>query len=144
MMNMHTMPVCRMNLVTAVVVLLHRELVELIGEVVGGSGVHVPSRVDIVGGCLAMGSSRSDLTIHVATVIVNAEVIGFEPFEASRGDMTDLVTNLTDGTVASVTTIITLSWSAATRVVGNSVVRRTSRTSTRGCTKRRTPAGLLK
>jgi hypothetical protein len=54
MMNMHTSTVCRMNLITAIVVLLHGELVKTVGEVIGRARVHVPPGIYVVGGSLAM------------------------------------------------------------------------------------------
>jgi hypothetical protein len=46
MMNLHTIPIHSMNLITTTVVLLHGELVQLNGEVVDGAGVHVLSNID--------------------------------------------------------------------------------------------------
>ena len=85
-MNMHTFPVCSVNLVGAVVVLLHRELVKVISEVIGGARVHVPPWINIVGRSLAgmtLSGSSSNLTIHVATIIVVTKVICLESLEAA-------------------------------------------------------------
>jgi hypothetical protein len=51
MINMHTMSASR-DLVITVVVLLHRKLVELVGDVIGGANIYVPSGVNKVGVCL--------------------------------------------------------------------------------------------
>jgi hypothetical protein len=48
MINMHTMSASR-DLVITVVVLLHRKLVELVGDVIGGANIYVPSGVNKVG-----------------------------------------------------------------------------------------------
>jgi hypothetical protein len=76
MMDMHTVSVCRMNLVGAGVVFLHGELIKMIGEVVGGARVHVPPMINIVGCSLAsttaMCGSSCNLTVHVSPIIVAA------------------------------------------------------------------------
>jgi hypothetical protein len=64
MTNAHTLPICRMDLITALVLLLHGELVELTGDVVGGAGVAIPIGVHAVGvghdiGTLFSSSSSS-------------------------------------------------------------------------------------
>ena len=114
MMNLHTIAVCGVDLISAAVVLLHGQLVELVGEVVSGARVHVPPGINRIRGgmsvamaILAMGvcgGSSSDLTIHVTAVIVDAEILLLEPFEAARGDVPDLATYLADRAVAGTTT----------------------------------------
>jgi hypothetical protein len=84
-MNMHTIPIRGVDLIGAGVVLLHRELVEVVCEMVGGAGIHIPPGINIVSSGLAtmaMCCSSSDLTVHVATIIIDAKVLGFEPLEA--------------------------------------------------------------
>jgi hypothetical protein len=63
-----------MYLGITVVVVLHRELVQLVDEVVGGVGIHVPPGVDEVRACLSMSGCCSNLTVHVLTIIVDAEL----------------------------------------------------------------------
>jgi hypothetical protein len=49
MANAHTFSVCRMDLIAAVVLLLHGELVKLTGDVIGGIGISVPVGVHSIG-----------------------------------------------------------------------------------------------
>jgi hypothetical protein len=49
MTNAHTLSIGRVNLLTALVLLSHGELVELTGDVVGGVGVTVPIGVHAIG-----------------------------------------------------------------------------------------------
>jgi hypothetical protein len=76
-MNMHTIPIGRMNLIIVVV----RELVEVVSEVVGGVSFHVPSEVNVVVARLDV-CSNCDLAIDAMTVIVDIKVVGIEPLEA--------------------------------------------------------------
>jgi hypothetical protein len=54
------------------------------------------------------------LAIHVTTVVVDTKVVGLEPLEASRRNVTNLVTDLTDwpvcifSAVTSITTLIAM------------------------------------
>ena len=90
-----------MHLIFAVVVLSHRELVQLIGEMIGRSRIRVPARINRVRGSLALAvCCCSDLTIHEAAVIVDAEVLAFEALEAAGRNMADLAAELADRTVA--------------------------------------------
>jgi hypothetical protein len=100
-MYLHTSPVCSMYLVGAAVVLLHRELVKLMSEVVGGAGIHVPGGVDGVGARLSMSSGRSNLAVHIATVVVDTKVILLEAFEATGRLVTRFVTYLAHRTGSS-------------------------------------------
>jgi hypothetical protein len=49
MLYCHTLPICRMDLIIATIILPHGELVEVASDVVGSSTVSVPRRVKIVG-----------------------------------------------------------------------------------------------
>jgi hypothetical protein len=100
------MPVCSVHLIIAGVVFLHRELVKVIGEVVGGSGVHVPAGVNGVRACLARGSCCSNLALHVPAVVVDAEVVLLEALEAAGCFVAGLVADLADRTVATATTAV--------------------------------------
>jgi hypothetical protein len=52
MTNTHTLSISRVNLLTAVVLLSHGELVELTGDVVCGAGVAIPICVHAIGHCI--------------------------------------------------------------------------------------------
>ena len=85
-MNMHTVPVCSVNLIGDSVVLLHRELVKVIGKMISGAHVHVPAWINIVGAslaCTSMSSSSRNLTVHVTAVVVVTKVVSLEMFEAA-------------------------------------------------------------
>jgi hypothetical protein len=104
------------NLIIAAVVLLHRELVEVVREMIGGAGVHIPAGVNRVRARLtvAMSSGSSNLAVHVATIIINAEVVLLKPFKAARGFVAWLVTYLTYRAVS--TTAITRAQASITIV----------------------------
>ena len=55
MCNVHTLSVCSLNLILAMVVLLHGELVKVISEVIGSCRVRIPIRINWIRGSRAVG-----------------------------------------------------------------------------------------
>jgi hypothetical protein len=81
--NVHTCPVCSMDLIMAGVVIMHSQLVEVPGDMVGGARVHVPMIVWTRGG----GSSSTWL----------GNIIFFKLMPIIIGRVSNLQTDLTLG-----------------------------------------------
>jgi hypothetical protein len=84
MENMQTCVIADMHLLIAVVALADVEAVEVVGDVVGCPGIHVPGWVGVVGGCCSIGR-----------VLLPSEGV-IETAAAAYGDVPYLATNLTD------------------------------------------------
>ena len=49
--NLHTCPVCSVHLFTAMILVMDSQLLQLTGDMVRGTSVHVPVCVNAVGAC---------------------------------------------------------------------------------------------
>jgi hypothetical protein len=85
MTNTHTCAIGNMNLLLTYVGLLHLHLLEIIGEVVGGTSIHVQTRIHRRASGLSMGDSIShgQLTSGEATIITHLEEIPLKMLEAA-------------------------------------------------------------
>ena len=70
MTNFHTFSVCSVNLIVAVVLVVDGQLVELVGEVIGGASVQIPVGIYSIG----RGCGRSDALLVLGVGDVEAPV----------------------------------------------------------------------
>jgi hypothetical protein len=105
--NTHTFSIGRVDLITAMILLLHGELVELTGDVVGGTGIAVPVGVHAIG--------RHVGVLLLFIFIVGVTVLAF-PCLVSR-----LAADLTDGgvtvSVAAASAVSTATIAASTTLL---------------------------
>ena len=97
MCNAHTLTIGGLNMILAVVGLLHGELVEVVGEVISCPRIRILVGVDGVGRSAATMMSHgesSQLSIHVPAVIASAEEVTLEALEATRRNVPDLAADL--------------------------------------------------
>jgi hypothetical protein len=83
-----------MDLPFTLVGLLHLHLLEVIGEVVGGTRIHIPTRINrkSLGRAMRDNVIHSKLTSHKLAIIVDTQKLALKALEATRGEMPRLIT----------------------------------------------------
>jgi hypothetical protein len=83
-----------MDLLFTLVGLLHFHLLKVIGEVVGGTRIHIPTRINRKSLGLAMRDNviHRKLTSHKLAIIVDTQKLALKALEATRGEMPRLIT----------------------------------------------------
>ena len=86
--NTHTCTVGRVDVLLAVIGLLHVQLVELAREMISRSCVHDPCRIDRIGRCMPLRLMEDmvrhgELTVQEAAIIANTKKALVEALEAS-------------------------------------------------------------
>src|SRR6266542_1391405 len=94
MRNLQTCTICYVNLILAIVVLMHGEAVQVVGEVVGGTRVEVPVLV-----------SRA-MRDHVARAVIVALIDMVEAVATLESFMAKLLVDLALGAIAAVAATI--------------------------------------
>ena len=108
MKNRHTCTICSLNLLLAIVAFTNREAINIISNMICGTGITVPVRINIVA-CI------------IVDVICNMWILGLErmikPIIALQGNVPCSATDLTQWTTTTIARIVAIAMATIVVVI---------------------------